>query len=385
MLCAPRFLPLETLTLTAHFEALRGVYGSFHLLALVAEQDKEKVPLLQACTTEAGLALGGGIFPEIIVNDQLQKGGGVVLIPVVDSPPPLLVTDITSEKRVLATARTLSSYVEKSLRGRQQGALLCLFDAMVPNVATHLDGWYRTLSNRVPYFGASAGSETFKPMPCLFDNQNVIGDGVLFQLVKGGCDVRLDHGYVAPSEIVVATSTMGNRITHIDWQPALAVYRDVIHKQYGVEITRENFYTFSVHFPFGIVRGDGEILVRIPVALDEQDSIFCVGEIPPNSVLTLLDARAGSGRTAATLASAFSPPPSELLLFYCAGRRMHKGDSVTDELQEIIQRTGVEQLYGALSLGEIGSARSGGYPLFHNATIIGVSCQGQNTTAGGDR
>ena len=63
---------------------------------------------------------------------------------------------------------------------------------------------------------------------------------------------------------------------------------------------------------------------------------------------------------------------------------MHKGDGVTAELQEIIQRTGVKQLYGALSLGEIGSARSGGYPLFHNATIVGVSCQPHDTVAGGE-
>lgn len=373
MLHAPRLVAWDTASLTEYVEALRSSLGSFHLLALVAEAEKDRIPLLQRCATEAGVVIGGGIFPELIAQDRIFKEGGALLIPITDSPSPLLIPEITGERGVAVAARTLSDYVDKALRGSQQGVLLCLFDAMVPNIATHLDAWYRSLANRVPYVGANAGSETFTPMPCLFDNQKLIGDGVLLQLLKGSKGVALDHGYAAPAEMVVATTTMGNRISLIDWKPALSVYRDVIQKQYGLEVTRENFYSLAVHFPFGIMRGDGEILVRIPVALAEDDSIFCVGEIPPNSILTLLDARSGSGRTPATLAAALRRT-SDLLLFYCAGRRMHKGDAVADELRELIQRTGVEQLSGALSLGEIGSARSGGYPLFHNATIVGLPC-----------
>ncbi|HEX8962121.1 MAG TPA: FIST C-terminal domain-containing protein, partial [Rhodocyclaceae bacterium] len=161
------------------------------------------------------------------------------------------------------------------------------------------------------------------------------------------------------------------------WRPALEVYREIMREQYGVAIDRDNFYTHAVHFPFGILRADGEVLVRIPVALGDHGEIVCVGEIQPNSLLTLLDARAGSGRAAPALAQDLARigapvADGDLLLFYCAGRRLHIGTGLGDELSAVGSETGAAQVAGALSLGEIGSARSDGYPLFHNATLVGV-------------
>jgi hypothetical protein len=155
------------------------------------------------------------------------------------------------------------------------------------------------------------------------------------------------------------------------------VYRELMQLQYGVAIDRENFYTYAVHFPFGILRADGEVLVRIPVALDDKGGIICVGEIPPNSVLALLDARAASTQSAAALAQGLtslcgSLQGQELLLFYCAGRRMHMGEGMAAELGAIACHTAAGRVLGALSLGEVGGSRAGGYPLFHNATLVGV-------------
>jgi len=64
----------------------------------------------------------------------------------------------------------------------------------------------------------------------------------------------VEHGYVAPERMISATSTNGNRIIDIDWRPAFDVYREVAKMQFGVEINRDNFYRYAVHFPFGIVR-----------------------------------------------------------------------------------------------------------------------------------
>ena len=62
---------------------------------------------------------------------------------------------------------------------------------------------------------------------------------------------------------------------------------------------------------------------------------------------------------------------SELLLFYCAGRRLHLGlEAATGELHQFNQLTQASPIAGALSLGEIGSSLQWGYPLFHNATLV---------------
>ena len=75
-----------------------------------------------------------------------------------------------------------------------------------------------------------------------------------------------------------------------------------------------------------------------------------------------------------------STAEQELLLFYCAGRRLHLGiEAAQKELGLFAQRTRAAQIAGALSLGEIGGSTQWDYPLFHNATLV-ASCWGRNKT-----
>jgi len=66
------------------------------------------------------------------------------------------------------------------------------------------------------------------------------------------------------------------------------------------------------------------------------------------------------------------PGRDGMLLFYCAGRRMHLQDAASTELLAVAERLAPKVLLGALSLGEIGNARTTGYPLFHNATLVAL-------------
>jgi hypothetical protein len=118
-------------------------------------------------------------------------------------------------------------------------------------------------------------------------------------------------------------------------------------------------------------------VVRIPVMLADDGSLFCVGEVPPNAVLTLLQSpEVDSDETLRVLLEGVNSlgggeTAEELLLFYCAGRRMHLGiDAASGELREFANRSDAAKIAGALSLGEIGSSMERGYPLFHNATLV---------------
>jgi hypothetical protein len=274
-------------------------------------------------------------------------------------------------------AEQIGNQIRGQIKGDSQVTLFLLFDALVPNISTLLDELYLQLANRVHYVGANAGSETFQPMPCLFDNTRILQNGVLLILLQPHLGAMLAHGYNAPPEMISATSTEGNRIQQIDWRPAFEVYQELVRAQSGVEVTRENFYQHAVHFPFGIVRANREVLVRIPVALEEDGSLFCVGEVPANALLTLLEApKVDSQHTLQTLVQGLTQlngqlADTELLLFYCAGRRLHLGlETATGELRQLSQLTGATPIAGALSLGEIGSSLQWGYPLFHNATLV---------------
>lgn len=347
-----------------------GLARPFHILAFFPEAESHRVAVLQTLCRASGVTLAGAVFPELIDGAASVKSGAL-LLRVEGAPPPLLIGGISGS----LVADEVARYVEGYLGESDEAALFCIFDALVPNIATHLDNLYLRLADRVGYFGVNAGNERFVPAPTLFDSERFISDAVLLQLLPGHPGASLEHGYAVPNRFITATSAQGNRIVQIDWRPALEVYRELMGLQYGVTIDRENFYSHAVHFPFGILRADGEVLVRIPVALDESGGIVCVGEIPPNAVLALLDARSGSGAASTALAHDLASTRRNddgVLLFYCAGRRMHVGAGMADELRDLAARTGVARLMGALSLGEIGGSRSGGYPLFHNATLVGV-------------
>ncbi|MGE5471702.1 MAG: FIST signal transduction protein [Bacteroidota bacterium] len=347
------------------------------IFALLPEAEKDQLPLLQAACRAQGIALVGAIFPALVV-EQRFVADGAWLLPFDVMPPHFLLPAINDGAG--AGVERIVTAVRDGLKALPAGAakptLFLVFDSMVPNIASLLDGLYLELSNRVDYAGVNAGSETFQPMPCLFDGERAVGDCVLGLLLPGNVAVVLEHGFARPERAMSATSTDGNRIAMIDWRPAFAVYQEIIKAEYGIELTRDNFYQHAVHFPFGILRANGDVVVRIPVAIAEDDSLFCVGEIPENSVLVLLKAPAAGGngcieRLAGKLNDENgSLQGKPLLTFYCAGRRMHLGDAAPSELQALSAATGVAEMAGALSLGEIGSTVRWGYPMFHNATLV---------------
>ncbi len=341
-------------------------------LALVAEGSRDAIPTLQAQFRDCGYPLLGGMFPELVVNGEFQRQG-VLLLPFQHFPYYQLFESLPEDDATLDGVMTeLAGEVEQRGGYDEESALFMIFDGMVPNIATALEKLYLQLADQVHYFGVNAGSETFQPMPCLFDAERYIGGGLLAMLLPEHPGAFLTHNYRQPEQQILATSTLGNRIANIDWRPAFDVYRELVKEQYGVEITRENFYQYGAHFPFGIVRMDGEPLVRIPVALQDDGSLFCVGEVPPNTMLMLLNGiEPDSPSSIDAVARHIELSSGKLLLnFYCAGRRMHLGDAAARELKGLHERFPTLPLMGALSLGEIGSSTSGGYPLFHNATLV---------------
>jgi hypothetical protein len=358
-------------------EVWQAAFPRLAVLALLPEAEKDNVPLLQKFFSSRGISLMGGIFPELVVQGRFHKEGCWLLR--FDEAPYYLLQEKLPHGREGAerVAAEVCGQLRPRLEGDGEATLFMLFDALVPNIASMLDEVYLKLADRVHYAGANAGSETFRPMPCLFDNTRTVSDAVLAILIKSHHGAILEHGYQLPEYCHSATSIEGNRIASISWRPAFEMYCELVRTQYGVEITRDNFYQYAVHFPFGIVRANHNVLVRIPVALGADGSLFCVGEVPPHSVLTLLEAPAVNSRhTVDALVERLARlnggvAGRDLLLFYCAGRRMHLGvGAAEDEVQDMERRSGARQVAGALSLGEIGASTLWGYPLFHNATLV---------------
>lgn len=252
--------------------------------------------------------------------------------------------------------------------------LFMIFDGLVPDIASLLYALFLQEGKRVVYAGVCAGSESFQPMPCLFDEQQLLGGGVLgFLLPAEVGQVVVRHDYPVSQSTMRATSAVGNRIDTIDHRPAFAVYQEVIKQEYGIDLTRDNFYDYAVHFPFGLITAV-DVLVRIPVAFGEDGSLSCVGEVPPNSMLRLLKAPAPENSSCiASIAAQLGKGKTalhSLLAFYCAGRRMHLGAGAASEIEQLEVATGASSIIGALSLGEIDQLQDLSIPRFHNAALV---------------
>lgn len=368
---------VDASTLTHTLAEWQASHPQMGVCAFLPEAQKNQTDLLQALCAQRNIPLVGGIFPALIHNGGFQTDG-VWLLRLDVMPHVALIADLSPDTEcVERLTQDIAQQVQQHLKDDDEATLVMLFDAMVPHIGTLLDSLYLKLANRVHYAGANAGSETFAPLPCLFDQTRLVSNGLLLVLLPGHRGAIAEHGYHAPAQTIYATSTAGNCIAQIDWRPAFEVYQELVSSQYGVQITPENFYEHAVHFPFGIVRANHHVVVRIPVMLQADGSLLCVGEVPANSVLTLLKSpTVDTSKTLQVLTDGLTAlsgdsTGKELLLFYCAGRRMHMGlDKANSELQEFKRNTGAALVAGALSLGEIGSSTLHGYPLFHNATLV---------------
>ncbi len=368
--------------LLAHLRPLRARSERAGVLAVLADACRDRVPMLQAAAREAGVALAGGVFPQLITRDGFSSEGVWLLS--FDVMPPMRVVDGWAHDAD-ASARTVLDFLDEAQPAEPDGeapTLFLLVDALVPNLASVLERLYLEAGDRARYAGVAAGSESFEPFPCLFDGERSVARGAVCLLLGASSYPAIAHGYAPPERSMTATATEGNRVQSIDWRPAFDVYRELIAREYGVELTRENFYRYGVNFPLGILRACGEMVVRLPVGLADDGSIFCVGEVPDHAVLTLLRAPSDASSScvdlvARTVRATVGPRPLDhLLTFYCAGRRLQIGAHALDELRALDAQVGAEGFGGALTLGELGSEAEWSYPLFHNTALVCATWDG---------
>lgn len=365
-------------TLPDHLQHWASAHPRGGVVILLPEAEQARLPALQGACRAAHLPLIGAIFPELIANQTFIAEGAWLLC--FDPMPPWFLLedgDGTSPDLQTSLLQAIHAARPEAASATEPGNLFLIFDSMLPTIGSLMLDMYEHLGRTVRYGGINAGSETFQPMPCLFDAHRCIGNGVLGLFLPPQQQVIARHAYPVSKGVMRANSTRGNCIDQIDGRPAFEAYSEIILAEYGVRVTNENFYQYAAHFPFGLVN-TLDVLVRIPVALTPEGALHCVGEIPPNSMLRLLRAPALDESTCVdVLAAALAPTATlgaqPMLTFYCAGRRMHFGaEMASRELAELAQRTSPAGLMGALTLGEIDCDDDLGMPRFHNATVVCV-------------
>lgn len=141
-----------------------------------------------------------------------------------------------------------------------------------------------------------------------------------------------------------------------------------------------NFFEVSKNFPLGILGINGDILVRDPIQ-SLNDELFCVGSVPVNSMIYILqgnsdrlvNAAESAGRMASKGSSKDGIESMGLaIVFDCVSRVLYLGEKFTSELAAIQRGVGKSRVViGALSIGEIANTSRGTINLLNKSIVIG--------------
>ncbi len=341
------------------------------VMALVAETERQCIPLLQGVSRQLAVELVGGIVPEVIVAGGLE-GHGVLLIRLRVMPPTTFIEHLADSAQ--SERRAVDALEALAVQGDDQGQranLFLLFDGRLENIGGVLGQLHAAVGDLITYSGVGCGSDSLLPGPCVFNDRITVNRAVLAMLLPGEVEVAMAHGYSSQSERVFASAGRGNLVTHIDWLPAFEQYRMILRAHDGTELDRNTLRETASRYPLLFVRGDGETLVRVPIAVDTDGALLCIGQVPAGCGLAIAKPpevtdhavteviRAALGTTCA-------------LIFQGLGRRAYLGrQGAEHELGRLAGRCGAEVI-GAVTLGEIGSAVAGGLPVLHTSTLFAL-------------
>lgn len=335
------------------------------LLLFVAEKDLPPKKELETILKENSKPLIGGIFPEIIA-DGIRRNSGFLLVPLCFKLEPLLI-DLGSDENAISSALNRlpdsGSYSSRSI--------FCFTDALAPMKSRMIEMLYDHCGPGANYVGGGAGSLSFKPVPCIIHQHQLVGHAAVIGSVNTRISVGVAHGWIPVSDLIKVTETRGNTILSLNWKPAFEVYRQHIREHSGSEISSGNFFDIAKSYPLGLVRLESEMIIRDPFAT-ENGWLHIVDEVPEGEYIRIMNGNMESllnGATAALQKAAVDADHGQTEHFCvdCISRVLYMQDEFIRELALLNSQ---KPINGVLSIGEIANPGDAILELFNKTIVV---------------
>lgn len=349
---------------------------SIFILATDADGwDKDRVdPVLQAVK----VPLFGGIFPRIIVAGECRSQGTLVLglafscdVVILDSLSTL--NSATVERCLLSAESELSN----------AKTIITLIDGLANNIELLTECLYDNLGRGTAMFGGGCGSLSFERQPALFSNRGLIADAAVLAAFDIRHSAGVRHGWEILDGPYLVTGSTANILSTLNYVPAYEVYRAEVERHSTLRFAEQDFFEIAKNYPLGILGPDGDIVVRDPLRA-EGNNLICVGEIPQNTTVYILESDRQRLVNSAADAAAYAinscrkdnrndSANATTVIFDCISRCLFMGESFHEELEAIIAQLDPESIaFGALTIGEISTSRNGAIHLLNKSTVIAV-------------
>jgi hypothetical protein len=341
--------------------------GNFALI-FIAEGCEVDMDLLIETLKYENIAFAGGVFPALIHESSTYYDGVVVSY----------LESVLSYELV----RDMSNYkgAEENVPQGVQ-SIITYVDGLSPHVSRYLKSICAKYGNKCSYFGGGAGSISLKPQPCIFDASGFYKNAAIVIALSSPISMGVKHGWQKLFGPVIATKTEKNRIVQLNWESAFDVYSSTLSEQRNLKINSENFFGVAKAFPFGIYRNEAEVLVRDPIAVSESGDLICVGDVPENSVMHILEGHPEKLIEAAGDASAIAVHGTmsgqNILVVDCISRILFLEQDFNKEVEKICHSIRAKSegasINGALTLGEISSFGEGFPEFLNKTTVVGAA------------
>ncbi len=334
------------------------------LLVLLAEHADIKIHAVQEVLRETGHSFFGGLFPGLIYGEEkLDKA--LVLLKLPAQQPPFVIESLDWSPETLVPVA----------EAPHRFGMVILVDGLMGMINDYLQMINNALGDRFSFIGGGAGSLTLVQQDCLMTNEGVFQNAVVGCLLEQRVRLGIRHGWQRLAGPFMVTEADGNTLQKLNWRPAMDVYREVVEPDTGAKLDPENFFSYAKGYPFGIIREQEEDIVRDPIAVNEDGSLLCVGELPLNAAIYILkgerDELVGAARKAFQDCQTATPPRKgeSLLVVDCISRTLFLEDDFKLELSELFQEG--QTPLGILSLGEIASFGAGALEFFNKTIVLG--------------
>ena len=308
----------------------------------------------------------GGIFPNILVNEDI-KDKGVLVVPVFED------IEVTIFSKL---SQLESSDYQPAFNINNADSFMVLVDGFASHIDLALTQLLHQLGDESTFFGGGVGSLSLQQKPCLFTNQGVLVDAMTIISLKQPWRLAVGHGWDVFAGPFLVTKVHGNRIEQLNFQPASDIYRQATGLM-GVDDA--DIFSVISSYPFGLERLDDDYLVRSVIAMTDS-SLTCLNSIAENTLVYILKGDTKSLVDAAVASVEKKVAQQNLdiaILFDCVSRHHFLQDQFGDELTGIKEGIGADTvLFGALVFGEIASGSCGNIH-FYNKTAVTAFLQNE--------
>ena len=345
------------------------------VLILLSELDLPDMDLLIQQLNDKKVAFFGGVFPGLIIGNQMFSTG-CILKKFKAIVMPFCLSGIGQVQ--------VSDFPDyKTPEEFRNGTALVLLDGLAPNIYAFLGKLNELLGGECGFIGGGAGFMSLQPQKCVFCEEGFKQNAAVVCIIEKKVNLGIRHGWEHFAGPMVATQVEDNTIKQLNWRNAIDVYNEIVSVDCGTTLNQDNFGKIAQGYPFGILRENEDDIVRDPIALNGDGSIECIGEVPPNTVLHVLKGRPAALLEATKQAmrdcgSSESQPinASETLIVDCITRALFLENQFIEEMNIIRNSLQIsspdQEPYGVLSLGEISSYGDGMLELFNKTIVVGT-------------